>query len=309
MSHRVVLLALEAVLPLDLGIPAQVFGYGGHYGVSLCAPQPGPVATTAGFNVDAAHGLEALDEADTIIVPGFWPHLDQAPAPALEALRAAHERGCRMVSICTGAFALAGAGILDGRRATTHWRYADDLRRRFPRVSVEPNVLYVDEGEVLTSAGVAAGLDLCLHLIRRDLGAAAANAMARRVVVAPHRDGGQAQYIERSIDEAGESLAGTRDWALAHLGERISLRRLAEHAHLSARTLIRRFQAETGLTPLRWLSQQRVLLAMELLETTDLPMDEVARRSGLGTAANLRLHVRRELGTVPTGYRRAFARD
>lgn len=309
MLHRVVLLALDAVLPLDLGIPAQVFGYGGHYRVSLCACRPGPVATTAGFSVAAERGLDALKEADTVIVPGYWPHLDNVPTKALDALRAARRRGCRLVSICTGAFALAEAGILDGRRATTHWRYADDLRRRFPRVSVKPDVLYVDEGEVLTSAGVAAGLDLCLHLIRRDLGAAAANAMARRVVVAPHRDGGQAQYIERSVGEAGDSLSGARDWALAHLDERISLRQLAQHAHLSGRTLIRRFQAETGLTPLRWISQQRVLLARELLETTNLAMDEVARRSGLGSAANLRLHVRRELGTVPTGYRRAFGRE
>jgi transcriptional regulator GlxA family with amidase domain len=308
-AHRVAVLALDAVLPLDLGIPAQVFGYGGElpYRLTLCAPRPGPVATTGGFPVQAQAGLEALARADTVVVPGFSPHRRRTPTPVLAALGEAHRRGRRLVSICTGAFALAEAGVLAGRRAATHWRYAADLAADHPDVRVDPAALYVDEGQVLTSAGVAAGIDLCLHIIRRDLGAAAANTVARRIVAAPHREGGQAQYIDRPVAaETGGSLAAVREWALSRLGHPLTIADLARQAHCSPRSLSRRFAAETGLAPLRWLTLQRLGLARELLETSGVSVEEVARRSGLGSAANLRLHFRRVLGTVPTGYRQAF---
>jgi transcriptional regulator GlxA family with amidase domain len=213
-----------------------------------------------------------------------------------------------MVSICTGAFALAAAGLLDGRRATTHWRDAADLAARHPAVHVEPDVLYIDEGDVLTSAGVAAGLDLCLHIVRRDHGAALANTLARRIVVPPHRDGGQAQYIEQPVaDHPGGSLAATRAWALERLHEPLTVRALAARAHVSERTFARRFTAETGQPFLRWLLAQRVDAARTALESTDATIDDIAHRCGFGTAANLRKHFHRHLATTPTAYRRAFA--
>ena len=310
MRHHIAVLALEAVVPLDLAIPAQVFGTypEAPYRVTVCAAAPGPVATGAGFAVVADAGVEALASADTVLVPGFTPHL-RAPDPrVLDALRAAHARGARMVSICTGAFALAAAGVLDGRRATTHWRDAPDLAARHPRVRVEPGVLYIDEGDVLTSAGVAAGIDLCLHILRRDHGAALANRIARRIVVAPHRDGGQAQYIDRPIPaQPGGSLAATRAWALERLHEPLTVRRLAAHAHVSERTFARRFTAETGLPVLRWLLAQRVDAARSALESSHAGVDEIAQRCGFGTAANLRKHFHRHVRTTPTAYRRAFA--
>jgi transcriptional regulator GlxA family with amidase domain len=308
--HRVAVLALGAVVPLDLAIPAQIFGTYDEvpYTVTLCAATAGPVTTSAGFDVVAQAGPEALASADTVLVPGFRPHLHLPPAPVLDALRAAHARGARMVSICTGAFALAAAGILDGRRATTHWRDAAELAAHYPRVEVEPGVLYIDEGDVLTSAGVAAGLDLCLHILRRDHGAALANAIARRIVVPPHREGGQAQYIDRPVpDHAGGSLAATRAWALERLHEPLTVRALAAHAHVSERTFARRFSAETGVPVLRWLHAQRVDAARAALEATDASIDDVAHRCGFGTAANLRKHFHRAVSTTPTAYRRAFA--
>jgi transcriptional regulator GlxA family with amidase domain len=225
----------------------------------------------------------------------------------LRALRSAADRDRRVVSICTGAFALAAAGLLDGRRAATHWRHADALAARYPSIRVDPDVLYVDEGRVLTSAGVAAGLDLCLHIVRTDHGAEVANGLARRIVVPPHRDGGQAQYVERPVPalESG-SLDATRAWALEHLGEDLTIRAMARHACVSERTFARRFVAETGQTPLQWLLHQRVLLARQLLETTPATVDEIARRCGLGTPANLRAHFRRQVATTPTAYRNAF---
>ncbi|HEY6891778.1 MAG TPA: helix-turn-helix domain-containing protein [Solirubrobacter sp.] len=309
-SHRIAVLALDAVVPLDLAIPAQVFGTytEAPYAVTICAASAGQVRTTAGFEVVAQAGPEALAGADTVLVPGFTPHLRVPDAPVLDALRAAHERGARMVSICTGAFALAAAGILDGRRATTHWRDAADLAARHPRIDVEPSVLYIDDGDVLTSAGVAAGLDLCLHILRRDHGAALANAIARRIVVPPHREGGQAQYVDQPVpDHAGGSLAATRAWALTRLHEPLTVRALAEHAHVSERTFARRFSAETGVPVLRWLLAQRVDAARTALESTDAGIDEIADRCGFGTAANLRKHFRRAVSTTPTAYRRAFA--
>ena len=309
MPHSIAVLALDAVVPLDLAIPAQVFGNYAEvpYTVTICSAAPGPLATSAGFEVVAQAGPEALAAADTVLVPGFTPHLRVPEAPVLDALRAAHERGARLVSICTGAFALAAAGILDGRRATTHWRDAAELAARHPRIDVEPGVLYIDDGDVLTSAGVAAGLDLCLHILRRDHGAALANTIARRIVVPPHREGGQAQYVDRPVpDHAGGSLAATRAWALTRLHEPLTVRMLADHAHVSERTFARRFSAETGVPVLRWLLAQRVDAARTALESTDASIDEIAHRCGFGTAANLRKHFHRAIRTTPTAYRRAF---
>ncbi|MFE0822619.1 GlxA family transcriptional regulator [Streptomyces sp. NPDC058847] len=309
--HRVAVLVMDDVLPLDLGIPAQVFIAvpGDPYQLTLCGRTTRPVTTAAGFAVTVTTGLEAVHEADTVIVPGYAPHRRELPEDVLAALAEAHTRGRRLVSICTGAFALAAAGVLDGRKATTHWKYADELAARHPKVSVDPRVLYVDEGQVLTSAGVAAGIDLCLHLVRRDLGARTANQVARTLVSAPHRDGGQAQYITRPLaaEEPGATLAATRAWALARLHEPLTVPRLAAHAHMAPRTFARRFVTETGTTPLRWLLAARLDRARELLETTGLAVDHIADRCGLGSPSNLRLHFRRVLGTTPTAYRAAFA--
>jgi transcriptional regulator GlxA family with amidase domain len=306
--HRVVALALPDVVAFDLAIPAQVFGHRDErerYSFTTCAPEPGLVPSTTGYAVHAAAGLEALVRADTVVVPGYAPH-DEPDRPVLDALRAASARGARMVSVCTGAFALAAAGLLDERRATTHWRDAGELATRHPAVEVDPDVLYVDEGPVMTSAGVAAGIDLCLHLVRSDLGEQAAARIARRMVVAPHREGGQAQYLQRPLPSSGTGLAATCAWALERLAEPLTVADLARHAGWAPRTFARRFLAETSTTPLRWLAAQRLLEARRLLEATDLPVDEVAARCGLGTAANLRLHLARDAATTPTAYRRTY---
>ncbi|MDI2128369.1 GlxA family transcriptional regulator [Yinghuangia seranimata] len=308
-AHRIAILALDGVLPLDLAIPAQIFSARPEtpYETTVCTFDA-QVHTTGGFGVVADGGMEQVRAADTVIVPGSEPPRGH-PEAVLAALAEAHEQGKRMVSICTGAFALAAAGVLDGLRATTHWQYVDELEREFPAVSVDRDVLYVDQGDVLTSAGVCCGIDLCLHIVRRDLGAVAANRIARTLVAAPHREGGQAQYVPAPVPVAGDaSLSDTREWALHRLGEQVTLRQLARHAGLSQRTLMRRFTEETGTTPLQWLLDARLSRARELLETTDYPMDRVARDCGLGTAANLRLHFRRALDTTPTAYRRTFGK-
>ncbi|UKD52980.1 helix-turn-helix domain-containing protein [Amycolatopsis sp. FU40] len=305
--HRVAVLALDGVLPLDLAIPAQVFQARPQtrYEMSLCALGP-TVPTSAGFELAAEGGVEELRAADTVIVPGYDP-IRETPEAAIELLAEARDRGRRVVSICTGAFALASAGILDGLHATTHWEYIDEFEREYPSVQVDRDVLYVDEGDVLTSAGVCCGIDLCLHIVRRDLGAAVANRIARGLVAAPHREGGQAQYVPAPLADAGDaSLSATREWALQRLDESLSIRLLARHAGMSQRTFLRRFAEETGTTPLQWLLNARLGKARELLETTDCSVDRVARDCGLGTPANLRLHFRRTLGTTPTAYRRAF---
>lgn len=306
--HTVVALALPDVVAFDLAIPAQIFGHRTErerYHFSVCTPDPGPVPSSTGFAVHADRGLDALTAADTVVVPGYWP--PQHPGePVVTALRAAAVRGARMVSVCTGAFALAAAGLLNGRRATTHWHDAADLAARYLRVRVDPDVLWVDEGQVLTSAGVAAGIDLCLHLVRTDHGAEAAVQIARRMVVAPHRDGGQAQWLQRPLPSPGQGLAATCAWGLQHLAQPLTVADLAEHAGWAPRTLARHFLDETGLTPLRWLTAQRLLEARRLLEATDLPVDEIAARCGLGTAANLRLHLARDASTTPTAYRAAY---
>ncbi len=306
--HRVVALAIPHVVAFDLTIPAQVFGDASErdrYEFTVCTERPGAVPTTSGFALDVRWGLTALRRADTVVVPGYGPLATPAPA-VLKALRVAAGRGARVVSVCTGAFALAAAGLLDGRRATTHWQDVAELAGRYPLITVDPDVLYVDEGQVLTSAGVAAGIDLCLHILRSDHGAETASLAARRMVVAPYREGGQAQFVQRPVVTAGPGLAGTCAWAVAHLAEPIGVNDLARHAGWSARTFARRFRDETGTTPLRWLSGQRVLEARRLLETTDLSVDRVAAACGLGTAANLRLHLGRDAATTPSAYRRVY---
>ncbi|RAK42619.1 AraC family transcriptional regulator with amidase-like domain [Actinoplanes lutulentus] len=304
------MLVLPGASPLDLGVTMQVFSpRDGHpsYDLTPCSLAPGPVPGRDGLGFVVEAGLEAIAEADTVIVPGFrLPQRPPAPA-ALDALRDAAFRGARMVSICGGAFALAAAGILDGRRATTHWRLAPILARDYPKVHVDGSVLFVDEGQVLTSAGVAAGIDLCLHIIRRDHGVQASNAVARVIVAAPYRSGGQSQYVPRSIPEPlGDVFAATREWALRNLDETLTVSALARHARVSERTFGRRFVEDTGYTPMQWILRARVDLARELLESSDLGVDQVAARVGLGTGANLRLHFQRVLSTTPTEYRRAF---
>lgn len=306
--HRVVALALARVVAFDLTIPAQVFGHEdqrGRYTFTVCSPTPGVVPSTTGPAVYVASGLEALAAADTVVVPGFSP-LEPPDQPVLEALRAAADRGTRLIAVCTGAFALAAAGLLDGRRATTHWQFARELAQRHPLVDVDPDVLFVDGGAVMTSAGVAAGIDLCLHVVRLDHGADAASRIARRMVVAPHREGGQAQFIQRPVPAPGNGLATTCAWALDRLAEPLTVCALAAHAGYAPRTFARRFVQETGTTPLRWLAAQRLLKARQLLEETDLAVDQIAARCGIGTAANLRLHLARDAGTTPTAYRRTY---
>ncbi|BBZ36496.1 GlxA family transcriptional regulator [Mycolicibacterium confluentis] len=305
-----VVLVLEGALPMDVGIPAEVFhpetGFG--YEVSACGVSAGTVPSHGGFGFTVPRGLDALAEADTIIVPGYAPAGRPVPAQVLEALRSAASRGARIASICYGAFALAEAGLLDGLSATTHWDAADKLAQRHPQITVEPNVLFVDEGSVLTSAGAAAGLDLCLHMVRRDLGVSAANEIARGLVTAPYRAGGQAQYLPKSTSAGqGESLAATREWAMTRLDEQITVAGLAAHARMSPRTFLRRFTEETGSTPLQWVLRARVDTARELLESTRLPVDRIAEEVGLGTGSNLRLHFRRLLDVSPTEYRATFA--
>jgi transcriptional regulator GlxA family with amidase domain len=306
--HHVAVLALADVVAFDLSTPAQVFGNEpGRYAFTACGVRAGSVPSTTGFAIDVPRGLDAVAEADTVLVPGLRPPQWPPPAAALDALRAAHARGARVASICTGAFVLAQAGLLDGRRATTHWAHAERLARRYPAVTVDPGVLYVDEGDVLTSAGVAAGIDLCLHLVRRDHGAEVANAVARRIVVAPHRDGGQAQFVEAPLPPASDrGLQATRAWAAQRLRDPLTVAALARHAACSERTFARRFRAETGTTPLQWLLGQRVLHARRLLEATDLPVEHVADEAGFGTAASLRSHFRRATATTPLAYRRTF---
>ncbi|HEU5418981.1 MAG TPA: helix-turn-helix domain-containing protein [Streptosporangiaceae bacterium] len=309
-AHNVAVLALPTTVMLDLAIPVHVFGYHGEdrYQLRLAGVRPGPVRTAEGITVGLGQGLRSLASADTIVVPGYTDLTTPPEDRVLRALRDAAAGGARLISICTGAFALGYAGLLNGRRVTTHWALAPLLAQTFPGVGVDPNVLYVDDGEVLTSAGVAAGLDLCLHVVRQDYGARVAAAIARQSVIAPHRAGGQAQYIETPMlpDSAATGLSATRSWAIQHLDEPIDLAGLARQARLSKRTLSRRFRAETGTTPMHWLLSQRLLRAQRLLESTDAPVETVAQSCGFGSAAILRRHFARATRTTPTAYRRAF---
>ncbi|MFF2777266.1 GlxA family transcriptional regulator [Streptomyces sp. NPDC058052] len=308
--YRVAVLVLEGAKPLDVGIPAQVFTTRASmpYEVRVCGATPGLVTGGDGLSYNVAHGLDALAWADIVFVPGYrFPDREDPPQAVVDALIAAHARGARLAAISTGAFALAATGLLDGRRATTHWHYARALAEKRPLIHVDENVLFVDEGSVLTSAGAASGLDLCLHILRGDLGVGAANHAARRLVAAPYRSGGQAQYVPRSVPEPhGERFAATREWVLHHLDEPLTLDVLARHAAVSARTFSRRFVEETGYTPMQWLLRARVDRARELLERSELGVEQIAAETGLGTGANLRMHFQRILGTTPSDYRRTF---
>jgi transcriptional regulator GlxA family with amidase domain len=311
--HRIGVIAVPPVTAFDLVIPELVFtavevGDAPAYDVIVCAVEPGVLESTGSVRLVVDRGLDALGDVDTVIVTGSGRRSGFDPR-ILEGLRAAVAAGRRVASICTGAFALASAGVLDGRPATTYWPYTDELTRRFPRVDVQPSVLYTEDGNVLTSAGVAAGIDLCLQMIRADHGAAVANHTARLAVVAPVRHGGQRQFIESPLPpEHGASLAATRAWVLERLADEVTLTDLAAHAHTSVRNLTRRFHAETGMSPLQWLLHQRVNRARELLESTTLSMDLVARRSGLGSAESLRQHFLKRVGLAPSAYRASFTR-
>ncbi|MFE7775842.1 GlxA family transcriptional regulator [Streptomyces sp. NPDC057445] len=316
--HRVVVLALDGCIPFELGIPQRIFGRARDsrgqeaYEVVTCSIRPpGPVRTDADFAVLVEHGPEALATADTVVVPASYelgPVFEEGRlTPELAGAFMYLRPGTRLVSICTGGYVLAAAGFLDGRPATTHWSSADHFQRTFPDVKVDADVLFIDDGDVLTSAGVAAGIDLCLHIVRRDHGTAVANDVARRTVVPPHRDGGQAQYVQRPLPEAQlATTSAARSWALDRLHEPIQLRDLAGQESMSVRTFTRRFREEVGVSPGQWLTQQRVQRARHLLESTDLSMDQVARDAGFGTAQSMRQHLQSVLGVSPTVYRRTF---
>ena len=313
--RRVVSLAYDGLCTFEFGIVVEIFGLPrpelpvDWYRFQVCSLDRGPLRATGGITVRTGLGLRVLQRAGTIVIPG-WRNADERPPEALlRALCAAHAHGARLVSICSGVFVLAAAGLLNGRRATTHWRYVERLRARHPEVRVEPDVLYVDDGDILTSAGSAAGIDLGLHIVRRDYGAEVANQVARRLVVPPQREGGQAQYVPRPVrsEAAGDGLAPLLEWAQGRLDQALSVDRLARRAVMSPRTFARRFREETGTTPHQWLTHQRLLAAQRRLEATSDPVDAVAQAVGLGSAETLRLHFRRALRTSPTAYRRRFS--
>ncbi|HVW42297.1 MAG TPA: helix-turn-helix domain-containing protein [Amycolatopsis sp.] len=315
--HRIVVFVRAGVLPIELGIVHRLFGQARSaageplYEVLTCTLVSGHVRTDADFTIHVAHGPGVLASADTVIVLSSDEDYEpQSGGPLRGPMADAFRRirpGTRIASVCSGAFVLAAAGLLDGRPATTHWRSAAELRDLYPAVRVEENVLYTDSGDVLTSAGVAAGIDLCLHMIRRDHGAGVANQVARGTVVAPHRDGGQAQFIQRPVPEPRlSSTAAARAWALEHLGRPLTLRELAACESMSVRTFTRRFREETGISPVQWLTRQRVERARQLLEETDLPVDRIAADAGFGTAASLRQHLQAALGVSPSAYRATF---
>ncbi|WP_072476746.1 helix-turn-helix domain-containing protein [Amycolatopsis australiensis] len=302
--HAVALAATDGMLSFELTIASEVFGDDPRYDFAVCGPRPVRVGR---FLLEPDHGLDRLARAGTVLVPG-WADVDaDPPADLVEAVRAAHARGARVASLCTGAFVLAVAGLLDGLRATTHWAHTDVLAARYPRVSVDPDVLYVDNGRVLTSAGKAAAMDLCLHLVRADHGSAAANAVARRLVVPPHRAGGQAQYVTTPVPAREDHpLSALLPWITARLDQPLTVEDLARQANLSTRHLTRHFRSATGTTPLRWLLTQRIRRAQELLESTDAGVDTIASAVGMGTATTLRRHFNRTVGVPPDTYRRTF---
>ncbi len=315
--HTVAIIVFDLIPPFEMGIPCEVFGTDcpemgvPKYRLIVCSVEDGPLRTDTGFTLEAPYGLSDLRKADTVVVPSWRDVEETPPEELLDALLQSRRRGARIASLCTGAFVLAAAGLLDGLRATTHWMYAGALAKRFPAIEVDPGVLYVDEGQICTSAGVAAGIDLCLHLVRRDYGAEVANVFARRMVVPPHRDGGQAQYVQAPVPEESERgpLTRTLAWASSNLGRSPTVAEMAAHARVSERTFLRRFRETTGTTPLKWLLHQRVLAAQRQLETTDAPMERIARDCGFGTGATLRLHFKRVVGVSPTDYRGTFRRE
>ncbi|MFF1696639.1 GlxA family transcriptional regulator [Streptomyces sp. NPDC058257] len=319
--HKIAVLIRDGVLPMELGLVHQLFGNARApstgeplYDLRTCALTPGMIRTDADFPVYAEHGPEAVADAGTVIIPAsheqdesLTPGGGGLPPALAKTLKSATDAGARTASICTGAFVLAAAGLLDGRRATTHWLSADLFARTFPAVTVDPDVLYVDEGPVLTSAGEAAGIDLCLHMIRGDHGSAVAADVARRTVVPPHREGGQAQYIRRPVAEPRLTSTGrAREWARTRLSEPLTLAEMAAQESMSVRTFSRRFREETGLTPMQWLTQRRVDRARELLEETDRTVDRIAAEAGFGTGASLRQHFQAGLGVSPGSYRTTF---
>ncbi|GAA0906669.1 helix-turn-helix domain-containing protein [Streptomyces thermoalcalitolerans] len=298
----------ESSIPLSVfGVDRQDAGVP-RYRLLVCAGEEGPLRTTGGLELTAPHGLEAISRAGTVVVPAWRSITSPPPEESLNALRQAHEEGARIVGLCTGAFVLAAAGLLDGRPATTHWMYAPTLAKRYPSVHVDPRELFVDDGDVLTSAGTAAGIDLCLHIVRSDHGSEAAGALARRLVVPPRRSGGQERYLDRSLPEeiGADPLAEVVAWALEHLHEQFDVETLAARAYMSRRTFDRRFRSLTGSAPLQWLITQRVLQAQRLLETSDYSVDEVASRCGFRSPVALRGHFRRQLGSSPAAYRAAY---
>jgi AraC family transcriptional regulator, transcriptional activator FtrA len=315
MAHRVVSLAYDRLCTFEFGCTVELFALPRPelpvpwYEFAVCAAERGPLRATGGLRLTGTQGLKVLDRADTIVVPG-WRSIEERPPEALlKALARAYRRGARLCSICSGVFVLAAAGVLDGKRATTHWKYAQALAARYPRIRVEPNALYVDEGQVITSAGSAAGLDMLLHLVRRDFGAKIANQVAQRLVVAPHREGGQAQFVPRPVasDERGR-LARLLDFIRAHPEARHTLQSLAARATMSIRTLQREFRAATGQAPYEWIVGERIGRARELLESTGLAQQAIAERVGIGSVESLRHHFRRRMGTTPARYRARFAR-
>lgn len=315
--HRVAVLVRAGVRPMELGLIHQLFGSARSpagetlYEVVTCSPRPGAVPTHADFALTVTCGLDVLAQAHTVVVPAAAEDYGRLPGGApSESMREAFARiapGTRIASVCTGAFALAALGLLDGRRATTHWNHAQDFRALYPAVDLVPDVLYIDEGDLLTSAGEAAGIDLCLHMIRRDHGTSVANAVARTTVVPPHRDGGQAQFIRLPVSAPSTGgIGAAREWALENLHRPLSLDELAAQASMSVRTFTRRFRTQVGTTPGQWLIRQRTERARELLEDSDMPIDGVAERSGFGTSTSMRQHFREALDTTPSAYRRMF---
>jgi transcriptional regulator GlxA family with amidase domain len=312
--HRIAIPVTDAMPLFELAVPCEVFSREREdlevpwwYDVQLCAGQNGPIRTGEGLLLDTKFGLDDVVRADTVIVPACADVQQHAPPELLAALREAHARGARIASICTGAFTLAMAGLLDGRPATTHWMHADQFASRWPQVRLDRGVLYTDDGEILTSAGSAAGLDLCLHLVRRDHGTRIANILARRMVMPPHRDGGQAQYVQQSMPQTtAVSLSAVLDWARSNLDQPLTVAELASRAQLSLRTFARQFKAITGRTPLQWLLAERVRLAQELLETSNDTVDRIATRCGFGSAQRLRMHFARTNNVTPHEYRRTF---
>ncbi|WP_201830432.1 transcriptional regulator FtrA [Microvirga zambiensis] len=317
-NRLVVALAYDRLSTFEFGIAVEIFGLPrpemgpDWYRFAVCAIEPGPLRAIGGFQVVADGGLELLEQADTIVIPG-WRGAGSEPVPAalIEALRKAHARGARLMSICSGVFALAATGLLSGRRATTHWHYVDRLAGAYPDIRVEPDVLYVDEGRVLTSAGSAAGIDLCLHVVRADFGPEIANRLARRLVVPPHREGGQAQFIERPVPPAHEAVrfAPLFDRMRERLAQEQPIAELAREAGMSVRTFLRRFKAATGLPPGEWILAERLIRARELLETTHHSIESIAGATGFGSSATLRHHFRARLGTSPAAYRSRFSQD